>query len=74
MNIKKLQEMLYEQYLRDEKDKIFNPHGDVGDLAELAMIGCEEVGEAIVGIRKKLGLGDLKEECSHIELYVTERN
>ena len=66
MDLKKWQALLYQQYLRDEKDKIFNPHGEVGDLAELAMVCCEEVGEAIVGIRKQKGIKSLKEECADI--------
>ena len=68
VELKKLQEMLYKQYLRDEKDKIFAPHGNVGDIAELGLISGEEIGEAQMAIRKKNTKGDhgLEMECADI--------
>jgi len=64
MDLKKWQRILYKQYLKDEKDKIFSPHGEVGDIAELGLICCEETGEAMDSIRKKRI--DLDGECADI--------
>jgi len=52
-------------YVRDEKDKIWEGKGEVGDIGELGLI-CEEIGEAMRGIRKKKGLENLSEECGDI--------
>lgn len=55
----------HELYLRDEKDKIWDGKGEVGDIGELGLI-CEEIGEAMQGIRKKKGIENLSEECGDI--------
>jgi NTP pyrophosphatase (non-canonical NTP hydrolase) len=64
MNVKELQKSLYQEYLREEKDKIFKDKGEVGDIAELGMI-TEEIGEAIVDVRKKKRRA-LQRECADI--------
>lgn len=64
MNLKEIQSQLYQEYLREEKDKIFKDKGEVGDIAELGMI-TEEVGEAIVAVRKKKQKA-LQLECADV--------
>lgn len=65
MNLRKFQKKNYEQYLKDEKHLIWKEHGKIGDLAELGLI-CEEIGEAMNGIRKRKGIKNLREECGDI--------
>lgn len=65
VTLTELQRMVFQQYLKDEKDKIYNPHADVGDVAELGLI-CEEIGEAMRGIREQKGEKGLEEECGDI--------
>jgi NTP pyrophosphatase (non-canonical NTP hydrolase) len=63
--LNEIQKVLWQQYLKDEKDKIFAPHGEVGDIAELGLV-CEEIGEAQNSIRKRKGIENLEEECGDI--------
>lgn len=60
-----IQNRLYAQYLKDEKHLIWNDKGEVGDIAELGLV-CEEIGEAMNSIRKRLGNENLGEECADI--------
>lgn len=58
-------EAIFREYLQHEKNLIFEDKGDVGDLAELGLV-CEEIGEAMTVIRKKLGKNELALECADI--------
>jgi len=41
MDIKELQKKVYEEYKRNGFEEKFNPHGKIGDLAELGLIHTE---------------------------------
>lgn len=64
-DVQEWQKRIHKQYLRDEKHLIWQGKGEVGDIAELGLI-CEEIGEAMNGIRKRKGMDNLKEECGDI--------
>lgn len=62
-------EAIFKQYLYDEKHLIFEDKGEVGDIAELGLIG-EEIGEAMTAIRKKEGKNQLAEECADMIIRI----
>lgn len=64
-DIKEWQRIVYQEYLRENKNKIFEDKEEVGDIAELGMV-TEEIGEAIHVIRKRKGRKALGHECADI--------